>query len=89
MEILFLKSLIFEGRLLETRSCLAIHLLGSELFGASSEIFGCFRQSSDVFGNLRLCSCPIPNPTFESENVGKYMNNVGYLRGVTTLTNVV
>lgn len=40
MMILFPKCLIFEEKTLWMNSCLAIHTLGSELFGMSSEIFG-------------------------------------------------
>lgn len=54
MTILSLKSPILEGKTLAIGSCLAIHTLGSKIFGKSSEIFGRLRKSSDVFGHRRV-----------------------------------
>ena len=51
------RSLIFEVK--STRSELAFitPLYVFERLRTSSEDFGIFRKSSDVFGNLRKCSC--------------------------------
>ena len=51
------KSLIFEGKTLETKLCLVLCILGSELFGTSSKNLQVSSKSSDVFGNLQKWSC--------------------------------